>query len=232
MKRFLYTLTTLFFIASILFANPYIVLADEGDDGIHGLEVEVNGYHVTLSNQNEWAKGENTVIVTIADEMGTPVTDTEVEILIAPKAATGHDEPAAEGHSAPEVDDHAAEPTGHDSMPGMDMNEPTEAAAAHETTSHDAPVHGEEEIFDPIAMREADEHGMYIAETHLKDSGEHEVLVMFHINGQMIEAAFTVEIPGANSKYIVLWSFALINTALIASAGFIKKQTIPVKGAK
>lgn len=232
MKRFLYTLTTLFFIASILFANPYIVLADEGDDGIHGLEVEVNGYHVTLANQNEWAKGENTVIVTIADEIGMPVTDTEVEILIAPKAAAGHGESQAEDHSAPEADDHAAEPQGHDSMPGMDMGEPTEEVDAHETSSHAAPAHGEEETSDPIAMHEADEHGMYIAETHLKDSGEHEVRVMFHINGEMIEATFTVEIPRANSKYVVLWSFALINTALIASAGVLKKQTILVRGVK
>ena len=232
MKRSAYIITTLLFIAAITFANPYIVLADEGDGGVQGLEAEVNGYHITLSNESEWAKGENTVVVTIADEMGMPVTDTQVEILIAPKAAAGHDESEAEGHSAPEADDHAAEPQGHDSMPGMDMGEATEGADAHETSSHEAPAQGEEETFDPIAMREADEHGMYVAETHLKDSGEHRVLVMFHINDEMIEAAFTVEIPGTNSKTVVLWSFALINTALIASAGFIKKQTIPVKGTK
>jgi hypothetical protein len=225
-------MTTWLFTAVITFATPYNVLADEGDGGVYGLEVDVNGYHITLSNETEWAKGENTVIVTIADEMGMPVTDTQVQILIAPKAAAGHDESEAEGHSAPEADDHAAEPQGHDSMPGMDMGEATEEVRAEETSSHEAPAHGEEETSDPIAMREADEHGLYIAETHLKESGEHEVLVMFHIHEEMIEAAFTVEIPGTNSKTVVLWSFALINTALIASAGFIKKQTIPVKGTK
>jgi len=233
MRRLLCTLTTLFFIGSILFANPYIVLADEGDGGVHGLEVEVNGYHVTLANQNEWAKGANTVVVTIADEMGMPLTDTEVELLIAPKSGGGHGESESAGHAAPEADVHAPEPEGHDSMPGMDMGEATEEADDHETSSHEAASsHNEEETSNPVAMREADEHGMYVAETHLEDSGEHEVLVMFHANGEMIEAAFTVEIPGTNSKTVVLWSFALINMGLIASAGYIKKQSPLVKGAK
>jgi hypothetical protein len=232
MKRFLYSLTSLFFIASILFANPFTVSADEGDDGMHGLEAEVNGYHVTLANRGEWSKGENVVIVTIADAMGMPVSNAEVELMIAPKTVAGHLESEAEGHSALEADDHAAEPQGHDSMSGMDMGETTEESDAHETPSHDAPSHAEEGSSEPIAMREADEHGMYIAETHLKDSGEHEVLVMFHVNEEMIEAAFTVEIPGTNSKYVVLWSFALINSTLIASAGVMKKQSISVRGAK
>jgi hypothetical protein len=233
MKRFLYTITTLLFIASILFATPFTVLADEGDGGVHGLEVEVNGYHVTLSNANEWAKGENTVIVTIADEMGMPLTDTEVELLIAPKASAGHGEAEADGHAAPEADIHspAPEPDGHDAMPGMDMGEATEEVDSHGTSAQEA-THGEEEMTNSVAMRAADEHGMYIAETHLEKTGEHEVLVMFHVNGKMIEAAFTVEIPGTSSKTVVLWSFALINMGLIASAGYIKKQSIPVKGAK
>ena len=135
MKRFLSIITTLFFIAAILFAHPVAVLADEGDGGIHGLEVQVNGYHVTLTNQGEWAKGENTVVVTIADEMGMPLTDTEVEILIAPKVAAEHSEPTAEEHSEMTSDDHAAEPQGHDSMLGMDMGEATEEVESHETTS-------------------------------------------------------------------------------------------------
>jgi hypothetical protein len=226
MKRFLYIITTLLFIASILFVTPFTVLADEGDGGVHGLEVEVNGYHVTLSNPNEWAKGENTVIVTIADEMGMPLTDTEVELLIAPKASAGHGAPEADIHSP------APEPDGHDAMPGMDMGEATEEVDSHGTPAQEAPAHDEEETTNPVAMRAADEHGMYIAETHLEKTGEHEVLVMFHANGEMIEAAFTVEIPGTGSKTVVLWSFALINMGLIASAGYIKKQSIPVKGAK
>jgi hypothetical protein len=232
MKRLLYTLTSLFFVASILFANPYSVFADEGDGGVHGLEVEVNGYHITLANPNEWAKGENTVIVTIADEMGMPLTDMEVELLIAPKTAGAHGESEAEGHAAPEADIHAPEPEGHDSMPDMDMGEATEEVDDHETSSHEEPAHDEEETSNLVVMRETNEHGMYVAETHLKNAGEHDALVMFHVDGEMIEAAFTVEIPGTNSKTVVLWSFALINTTLIASAGYIKKQSIPAKGEK
>lgn len=226
MKRLIPTLTTWLAVISILFANPYRVLADEGKDGVHGLEVEVNGYHVTLSNESEWAKGENTIIVTLADELGMPVIQTDVQMIIAPKPA-GHAEAEAEGHAEPAASAQGAEPQGHDSMPGMDMGQPEEETAAHEE-----PAHGVEEQSDVIAMRAADEHGMYVAETHLEKSGEHEVLVMFHANGEMIEAGFTVEIPGTNSKTIVLWSFVMINMALIASAGFIKRQSIPVKGAK
>jgi hypothetical protein len=222
-KRFLHTVTTLL-VVSMLFASPYMVLADEGKDSVHELEVEVNGYHITLGNESEWAKGENTIIVTLADQMGMPVTDTEVQLLIGPTSA-GHSESEADVHSEPEADAHEAEPQGHESMPGMEMSDATE-----ESASHEAPAHGEEETNGPIAMREAGEQGMYVAETHLEKSGAHEVLVMFHANGEMIEAGFIVEIPGTNSKTVVLWSFALINMALIASAGFIKKLSIPVKG--
>ena len=226
MKRLLSTITTGLVVISILFVNPYLVLADEGEDGVHGLEVEVNGFHVTLSNESEWAKGENTIFVTLADELGMPVTETDVQVLIAPKSAR-HAESETEGHADPEASAHGAESQGHDSMPGMDMGEPEE-----ETAAHDEPAHEEEEYSDVIAMRAADEHGVYVAETHLEKSGEHEVLVMFHADGEMIEAGFTVQIPGTNSKTIVLWSFVVINMALIASAGFIKRQSIPVKGAK
>jgi hypothetical protein len=226
MKRLLPTIATLLVVISNLFAGPYRVLADEGEEGVHGLEVEVNGYHVTLSNKSEWVKGENTIFVTLEDQMGMPVVDTEVQMLISPKPA-GHADDEEQGHSEPEAGAHSAEPQGHDAMPGMDMGEATEEAAAH-----DEPAHGEQERSDVIAMRAADEHGMYVVETHLEKSGVHEVLVMFHANGEMIEAGFTVEIPGTNAKTIVLWSFVMINMALIASAGFIKRQSIPVKGAK
>lgn len=225
MKRLLPIITTWLAVISILFATPYRVLADEGKDGIHGLEVEVNGYHVTLSNESEWAKGDNTIIVTLANELGMPVTEADVQMLITPKPA-GHAEAQTEGHAEPEASTHGSESQGHDSMPGMDMGEQEEEAA------HEEPAHGEEEHSDVIAMRAADEHGMYIAETHLENSGEHEVLVMFHADGKMLEAGFTVEIPGTNAKTIVLWSFVMINMALIASAGFIKKQSILIKGAQ
>lgn len=222
MKRFFYTTSTLLLIIAILLANPYMVRADEGDDG-HQLTAEVNGYHVTLSNESEWAKGENTIVVTLADSMGMPLKNADVEILIAPKT---------DGHDEPEMDSHAAEPEQQsmpgmdmgteppeESMPGMDMGEPTEEVPAHD-----------EEIADPIAMMEADEHGMYMVETHLEASGEHEVNVMFHVNGEMLQANFIVEIPGMGSKTVVLWGFVVINMALITSAGFLKKQPVPVKG--
>ena len=210
MKRILHTTSILLFILALLFASPHAVLADEGDGG-HQLEMEVNGYHVTLASQNDWVKGENTIVVTLTDSMGMPVRNTEVELLIAPK----QDE-----HAVAETDSHGAEQQ-HDSMPGMDMGAPAEEPPAHA-----------EEIADSISMRESDEHGMYMVETHLEASGEHEVHVMFHANGEMLQADFVVEIPGINSKTVVLWSFVMINVALVTSAGIMKKQPITVKGGK
>ncbi|MBI5841906.1 MAG: hypothetical protein HZB19_17600 [Chloroflexi bacterium] len=213
MKRLLYTSSALLFIITILFANPYTVLANEGDGG-HPLEMEINGYHVTLTSQNEWAKGENTIIVTLTDSMGMPVKNVEVEILIAPKS---------DEHAESETDSHGAEQQ-HDSMPGMEMGAPA-------TEVPDMPTH-DEEIANPISMTESDEHGMYMVETHLASSGKHDVHVMFHANGEMLQADFIVEIPGTNSKTVVLWSFVVVNIALVASAGMIKKQSITVKGGE
>jgi len=210
MKRILHTISILLFILALLFASPHAVLADEGDGG-HQLEMEVNGYHVTLENQDDWVKGENTIVVTLADSMGMPLSKADVEILVTPKL---------DEHAEVETDSHGTEQE-HDSMPGMDMGEPTE-----ETTTH------AEEIAIPISMLESHEHGMYMVETHLESSGEHEVHIMFHANGEMLQADFVVEIPGASSRTIVLWSFVTINVALITSAGIMKKQPITVKGGK
>jgi hypothetical protein len=90
------------------------------------------------------------------------------------------------------------------------------------------PAHDEEK--EPLPLEEMGEHGVYVVETHLESSGAHEVNVMFHVNGEMLQADFVVEIPGVLSKTIVLWSFVAINVVLIASAGIMKKQSIPVKG--
>lgn len=228
MKRLLTTSSTLFFIITILFANPYAVLANEGDDG-HQLEMEVNGYHVTLASQNDWVKGENTIVVTLADGMGMPVSNTDVEILIVPKP---------DGHAESETDTaHGTDPQ-QDAMPGMDMdNDPPQESmpgmdmGAPATDIPDMPTHAEENT-NPISMTESDEYGMYMVETHLESAGKHDVHVMFHVNGEMLQADFVVEIPATNSKAIVLWSFVMVNVALVASAGILKRQPIPVKGGQ
>lgn len=220
MKRLFHTSLTLFFITAILLANPYTVLADEGQDAVHPLEVEVNGYHVTLASQNEWTKGENIIVVTIADGMGVPLSNADVEILIAP---TPEDHAEVDTHGAEAKEDpHAAEPK-TEPAPAMDMG--------HGPSQEEAPSH-EEETTDPIAMMES-EHGLYVVETHVEASGEHEVHVMFHANGEMLQADFVIVVPGTGSKTVVLWSFALVNMALITSAGILsrtRKQSIPVKG--
>ena len=218
MRRLLHIALTLLFALAVALSTSSVVQAD-GEDGEHTLEMEVNGIHVSLANQNEWKKGENTIIVTLKDSSGSPVKNANVEILIGPKAEEHAEAEDSHGASEPAAE-HGAE-QGHSSMPGMEMEEP-----APET--HEMPAHDEEK--EPLLLEELGEHGIYVLETHLESAGTHEVNVMFHVNGEMLQANFVVEIPGVLSKTIVLWSFAAINVVLIASAGIMKKQSIPVKG--
>lgn len=227
MKRLPHTLTTLLFIFAILFANPNTVLASEGDGG-HEMEVEVNGYHVTLASQNEWVKGGNTIVVTLADGMGMPVSEADVEIAVSPMEA-GHADSGTDSHGSEQQDDAMSGMDMGDgqsqesSMPGMDMGMPAEETEV-------VPSH-EEELVRPIGMIESHNPGMYVAEAHFESSGKHEVHVFFHVNDEMLQADFEVEIPGASSKTVILWSFATINVALVVTAGVIKKQkTVIVKG--
>jgi hypothetical protein len=209
MKRFLHITTILLFMFAILFANPAIVLASEGD-GEPQFEMEVNGYHVGLSSANEWIKGENTIVVTITDSMGMPVSAADVEILLTPKVVEHTEEDA-----------HSTEPS-HNTMPGMDMGEAEPEPS--ETSAH------EEELAAPLAMTESHERGEYTVTTQLESSGEHDVQVFFHVNGEMLQVNFIVDVTGTSSKTIVLWGFVVVNVGLVASAGILKKQSIPVKG--
>jgi hypothetical protein len=210
MNRLFHTFSTLSFVFALLFANTGTAFAS-GEGGGHSLEVEVNGYHVSLSSQNEWVKGENTVLVTLTDEMGMAVSNADVEILIAPKSA---------GHN--ETNSHDTEPQTN-SMPGMDMGT--------SPTVEEAPAH-EEEAASPVPMMETDEHGMYMLDTQFGSSGEHTIQVFFHVNGEMLQADFIVDVTGASAQTVILWGFVTVNVGLVTSAGILKKQTVSVKGGK
>jgi YtkA-like len=209
MKRSLHVITIMFVMFTLLFASPTTVLANEGDSEPQ-FEMEVNGYHVGLSSENEWIKGENTVVVTIADSMGMPVSDADVEILITSKVVEHAEE-----------DTHSAEPS-HNTMPGMDMGEV-------EPELSEIPAH-EEEVASPLAMSESHEHDEYTVTTHLESSGEHDVQVFFHVDSEMLQVNFVVDVTGTSSNTFVLWGFVVINVGLVASAGVLKKQSIPAKG--
>jgi len=153
------------------------------------------------------------------------VQNADIEILIAPKA---DDHAASESaHGAEEQHDSMSgmdmgSDTSHDSMPGMDMGETVTPAAS-------LPEHDEESA-EPLAMSETHEHGMYTLETSFESAGEHEIIVIFHVNGEMMQAPFVVDILSSFSKSLVLWGFVVVNVALISSAGMLKKQPAPVKG--
>lgn len=225
MKEYFRRISTLLFVLAILFTNTFTVFAS-GEDGGHLLEIDVNGYHIALSSQDEWVRGENVVVVTITDAMGMPVSNAEVEILIAPEADS-HAQAGSDSDGESETDAHAEpaanEPgseSSHDSMSEMDE---------HEAESSDVIAHDEATVT-PLVMLESHEHGEYVAEAHLEKSGKHIVQVFFHVNGEMMQADFIVDIPGMASKTVVLWSFLLINVGLIVSAGVIKYHAVPVKG--
>ena len=218
MNHYLFANLKLFPAVVLLLAFPTNVLASEGDQG-GGLEVEVNGYHVTLLSQNGWIKGDDILTVTITDSMGMPVSGAEVGILLTPRE-NGHDESEADAHgtsqdSAPGVDvgnEHPTESTAH----GMDMD-------AHATEAPAISEHGDEEIVSPLAMTES-EHGTYTVETHFESSGEYDAHIMFHVNGELMQADFVAQVSGASSKTILLWSYAAVNVVIVAVAGMMKKQ--------
>ena len=225
MRRLLHLLLAVLFAVTLVSANTSSAFASEGDIE-HALEMEVNGYHVTLESQNDWKKGENTIVVTLMDDMGRPVQNADVEVLIAPRAEEDH-AASESAHGAEDVHDSMpgmdmGNDTSHDSMPGMDMGETV--VPAKTMPEHD------EETAEPMAMSEAHEHGMYMLETSFESAGEHEISVMFHVNGEMMQAPFVVDILSSFSKSLVLWGFVAVNLALISSAGLLKKQPVPVKG--
>ena len=219
MKRILHIAFSLLLTLLIASANPFSVRADGGDDEhAPAMEVEVNGIHVSLASQNEWQKGENTIIVTLMDSLGQPVRDAGVEVLIGVET---------DEHAEPEMEHGAEATSGHDgadehaSMPGMEGHEPAVEA-------HDMPAHAEAEK--TLSLQELGEHGIYAAEARIDSSGKQRIRVMFHVDGEMLQADFIVEVPGIIAKTVVLWTFAAINLVLIASAGVLKRQSVPVKG--
>jgi hypothetical protein len=139
-------------------------------------------------------------VVTITDGVEMPIRDADVEILIASNSpghaeSDGHGEPEADEHSESvsnghaETNTHESEPE-HDSMSGMPGAEST-------TRTPNEPAH-EEATTSPIPMMEF-EHGIYIAEAHLEAAGQHEIQVMFHAHGEMLQTNFVIEVPGPAS---------------------------------
>lgn len=228
MKRFLYASSILLFVLSAFFATPMSARASEGGGG-DALQMEVNGYRVTLDSQNEWAKGENVLVVTITDSMGMPLSGAEVEILVTPK--DGHSESETETITGMNMGESQTEES---SMPGMGMgnDQPQEPEpGVMKPVANNASEH-EEGSASPIAMTES-EYGTYTTQTQLETSGDHDVHVMFHVNGEMLQADFVVKVTGSNSKTVVLWSFVAVNVAVVVVAGTLKKQkSLPVKGGK
>jgi hypothetical protein len=181
----------------------------------HELEAEVHGYHIALTSQNAWAKGDNSIHLALTDSMGMPVNNAEVELLIAPSLDThGESEASSHGPEGP------AETTA-----AMDMS----SAAAHGSAVHaappnasEAPPHGAPSPAPAVPMALQGE-GTYIGQAHLDSTGRQDIRAMVHVDGQMLQADFVVGGAASSSRSIVLWTFAGVNAAILFSAGLRRK---------
>jgi hypothetical protein len=191
--------------------------ANTETDG-HALEAEVDGYRIALTSENEWAKGDNTILVTLTDGMGMSVNDAEVELLIRPSLDT-HGESEASSHGPEGPVETTAE---------MEMNN----GASHGSTAHDMQPSPPEAQSDgaeapaPAVRMAFHGEGTYIAQAHLDSTGAHDVRAMVHVDGQMLQADFVVGGAASSSNSMVLWGFAAINTGIVFFAGLLRKTRL------
>jgi hypothetical protein len=211
--------TTLLIISTLLLALPQIVFAD-GDEG--GSEMEVNGYHITLTFVEPVKAGENQFHIQITDAMGMPVTNAEVEVSAMP----------AEGmEMATEVPSTGVMTSNNDQGGmGMEMRMATETPATGVMKPNEpaADAHGEENI--TVMLEPTTESGESAGEVHFEKSGEWMFNVHFTINGETTQVEFPVEIGRSlGLNYAVLAGFFGINITMITTAAVLKRKTVIIR---
>lgn len=196
----------------LVFTLPFSAQADSGEDAF---TQTVNGYQVALIFAEDPALGENQIHVQIHDATDLPVSDATVEVSLALAEEENHvvaEEPS--GHdSVPGMDEHSSEASGHDEMPGG-----SESANAHGAATHDeiqsvqlAPSHHEE--------------GEYAGEIHIESTGDWILIVHFTLEGETMEVGFPVLLKNS-SRNVILAGFLSVNILIVIVAGFLKKPKI------
>lgn len=214
--------TRMITMAMLLMVFPGTALADGGNGGY---EATADGYHITLVFSEPVKTGVNEFHVLIADSMGMPVSNANVEVIAMPnEALSAHEEESSDELHGMEMATETPVPEDAHGMSGMDMSNETETDSHQEVEEI---AHAEE----PVAMTLAGGHeaGEYSGEIHLDASGYWIFNVHFTVNDQMTEVEISIEVPRTISNYGILAGFIGINATVITAAAITKRKSISPK---
>lgn len=209
-------------IAVLLMVFPGIALADGGNGGY---EATANGYHITLVFSEPVRTGVNEFHVLIADSMGMPISNANVEVIAMPnEAMPAHEEESSDEMHGMEMSTETPAQEDAHGMSGMDMSSETETNAHEEA---EEVSHAEE----PAAVTLTSGHaaGEYSGEIHLDASGDWIVNIHFTVGDQITEVEIPIEIPRTVSNYGILAGFIGINATVITAAAITKRKFISPK---
>jgi hypothetical protein len=203
----------LLIISTLLLAFPATVFAD---GGAGGSEKEVNGYHIILTFVEPVKPGENQFHIQIADSMGMPVANAEVEVSAMP--VEGMDEMAM-ATEAPAV----GVMTSKNNMDGMGMATEEPATGIMQPNQSATDGHGEESL--TVTLEPTTESGEYAGELHFDTSGEWMFNVHFTVNDKTASVEFPFEVTRSLAlNYGILAGFFSFNVAVVAYAAVLKKR--------
>ena len=223
MNRIILRSTAVFLVTAILLLMPAMALAD----GVgNGYVATANGYRVELVFKEPAMTGENEFHIQIADSMGMPVPNVEVEVSAMPaEGMSAHDENREMATEAPSV---GVMTTSNNSMDGMEMATEAPSTGVMRPNEPAAEEHGEEAL--TILLEPTAESGEYAGEMHFETSGEWMFNVHFTINGETTAVDFPIEIARAlGLNYAVLAGFLGINGTVIVTAAFLKRKPVVVR---
>ncbi|MBI5943619.1 MAG: FixH family protein [Chloroflexi bacterium] len=217
MKKTTFQSLAVLWLITILLLTPTLALADSGSGGIEG---EVNGYHVKLVFTEPVKVGENQFHIQIADTMGMPVSNAEVEVSAMPVEGMEEMEMATEAPSVGVM-------TSNNSMSEMDMGSETPEPGVMQPVEPEA---GHDEEATTVMLEPGKESGEYEGELHLDKSGEWMFNVHFTVNGKtnVVDLPFEVS-RKLGLNYAVLAGFFGINATAISAAAISKRKSIAQK---
>ena len=195
--------------AFVLFlATPGLARADEG---VGGMDMVVNGYHVRLIFPNPAKTGENPFHVQLTGADGSPVTGAAVQAAAQPVAETAPSATPA---------DSMAGMSGMEGMSGMDAATPTAEAMAG--------MNMDEPAAQPltIALQAGSDAGDYDGTISFPQTGHWTLLVHVMLtSGKMFSAEFPLDVASATpASYGVLAGFFGLNVVIVAVAAVAKKR--------
>jgi hypothetical protein len=186
-----------------------------------GAIVKIGGYRVSLFFPEPAKAGGNPLHVQILDETGKPVNGARVDISAMPIEDWRQHRESMKS-SAPGMDGvHEMNPASANDMAGMHdmtgmhdmpgMQDMAGMAAVPKVTLFNELYRKTGEYFGVIAFPSA---GHWILNTH------------FSINGQMLNAAFPVDVAKGSTAFVILAGFAGLNALIIWVASVTKRKPV------